>query len=99
MKCFARVINLDRIVLNHKQNVGSDLVHALSVANVRIQLAESKEDVAEHSLILRFSSELEHTPFNILQYLGAQILVFAQLLPGGRSLAWFSPGQDTSSSS
>lgn len=45
IECFARVINLDRIVLYHKQNVGGYLVHALSVSNIGIELAESEEDI------------------------------------------------------
>lgn len=45
VKCFARIVTLDRVVLDHEQDVCRYLVHALSVANIGIELAESEEDI------------------------------------------------------
>lgn len=87
VKGFARVVELYSVVLDYEQDVGSDLVHALPVAYIGIELAEGEEDVGQDALVLGLSGEVEHTALHILQDLGAQILILTQLLPGG-ILAW-----------
>lgn len=42
MKGFARVVELYSVVLDYEQDVGSDLVHALPVAYIGVELAEGE---------------------------------------------------------
>lgn len=85
---FAAFAHVDSILLDGPQDGRCNLVHALSVANVGIQLTKYEEHVQEYSLCFRLAEiwRLWHASLDILLDLGAQFFILVNLSPWRRLL-------------